>query len=767
MKLPSIESKVVLLGGGIDMASTPLARNPGFALTAINVEPGVTGGYRRTLGFDRFDGRPRPSQSKGYWVMRTDGATALPAASLQAVTWSGGAGVLLHVSGNDAFIGSDSTPTLTAGDRITIGGVSFTLIAAVSRSARTIDDMLLASAAAADWRRSMIGEVPGIGPVRCVVALRDSVFAIRDQSLTVGGLFKATAAGWQAITDFGSSFTVQDGYGIDDGEVELIRHSDSATITAVAQLAADGATGTMFIPQGQSVVAGNVLRSEPASTYAVTLSAALAGTSTLTADTATNMLGGGTIADADAAGWYAYIGGSFFPVLSYKKKDTTTSTVHTLTLWNPHGRTVPTGTALTLYRYSAFCEVVANQGATTLKAGGRYDVAVHNFYGDPTWRRAYLASGVQRCLELREDGRLIPLLANTASPANDTPIKVEAHADHLFLAYPGGQYVHSGAGNPHTWSALLGANSFAVGDEITGMRTSSGGILMITAKNRTIALYGTGSKDWQQKVISESVGVLGGTLQSLFVPIGLSDRGLVRLDRVQEYGDFTLNRLDPADKVQSIIERFHWHASTQVAAANQYRLYATSGRNLAIKINADDSIEATEFSYGAPVDQIWRYDEQDERNFFTLSGKDGLVYELDEDATSFDGQQIVWLLRLAYSHFGTPTVVKSWRSAAIEQSDSARLRAKIAWSLDYRHGRQFKSESTELDRDGGQDGVWNYSNWNQFYWATEAQDESNIQPLNGHGTSISLAFSGRSASEPNFNLTGLIISYIQRRLQRG
>ncbi|MFM1640882.1 hypothetical protein [Aeromonas salmonicida] len=766
MKLPSINSKVVLLGGGLDLATTPLAKSPGFAITAINVEPGVTGGYRRTLGFDRFDGRPRPSKTKGYFVFRTDGATPLPSeATFQAVAWGGGAGVLLHVSGVDAFIGTDSTPSLAAGASFSISSSSYVLASASSRSARTIDDMLMASAKAADWRRAAIGPVPGIGPVRCVVAIRDEVFALRDKSLEVGGLYRSTGSGWQEVLGLGSQVLVQDGFGIDDGDIRLIRHSDSATFDCAAQMSGDGYSGTLALPSGQTLASGQVLRSLPVNNYAVTLSSALAGTTTPTAETATNMLGGGTIDEKDSAGWYALVGGAFFPLVSYKKKDSTASTIHVLTVWNVHGRSVPANTAIAVYRFAAFCEVVSSK-AITLKAGGRYEALVHNFFGDPTMRRAYLASGVQRAIELREDGRVVPIITNPADEAADAPIKIEAHASHLFVAYRGGQYSHSGPGNPLTWSGLLGANTFAVGDEITGMRTSAGGVMMVTAKNRTLALYGSSSKDWQQKVINESVGVRDGTLQPAFVPIGLSDRGLVRLDRVQEFGDFALNQLDPEEKIQPIIERFGWHASTQVAAANQYRLFSPSGRNLVVKLNADGGIEATEFSYGVPVDQAWRYDELDERNFFTLTGRDGIVYELDVEATSFDGAQVIWLLRLAYSHFGSPTVVKSFRGMTIEQSQRARLRAKLSYSLDYRHGRQYKADSLSLQQDGGQDGIWSYSDWNQFYWATETADESNSLALQGNGTSLSLAFTGRSATEPNFNLTGLMINYIPRRLSR-
>jgi hypothetical protein len=101
----------------------------------------------------------------------------------------------------------------------------------------------------------------------------------------------------------------------------------------------------------------------------VTLSAALAGATTPTAETATNMLGGGAIDEKDNAGWYALVGGSFFPVVSYKKKDDTSSTIHVLTVWNVHARVVPANTAITLYRFTAFCEVVSSK-AIVIKAGG-------------------------------------------------------------------------------------------------------------------------------------------------------------------------------------------------------------------------------------------------------------------------------------------------------------------------------------------------------------------------------------------------------------
>lgn len=55
-------SQTVLLRGGLNLVSPPIAIPPGQASAAINYEPDVAG-YTRVGGYERFDGRPRPSDS--------------------------------------------------------------------------------------------------------------------------------------------------------------------------------------------------------------------------------------------------------------------------------------------------------------------------------------------------------------------------------------------------------------------------------------------------------------------------------------------------------------------------------------------------------------------------------------------------------------------------------------------------------------------------------------------------------------------------------
>ncbi|MCV0395478.1 MAG: hypothetical protein K5872_22280 [Rhizobiaceae bacterium] len=55
-------TSTVLLRGGLDLVTPPVAMDPGKCIAALNYEPEADG-YRRIGGYERFDGRPRPSEA--------------------------------------------------------------------------------------------------------------------------------------------------------------------------------------------------------------------------------------------------------------------------------------------------------------------------------------------------------------------------------------------------------------------------------------------------------------------------------------------------------------------------------------------------------------------------------------------------------------------------------------------------------------------------------------------------------------------------------
>jgi hypothetical protein len=63
--------------GGLNLVDTPLKLKPGQLLASKNYEPGIRGGYRSIIGYERLDGRTEPSQAQ-YWQLDYDGATRVP-----------------------------------------------------------------------------------------------------------------------------------------------------------------------------------------------------------------------------------------------------------------------------------------------------------------------------------------------------------------------------------------------------------------------------------------------------------------------------------------------------------------------------------------------------------------------------------------------------------------------------------------------------------------------------------------------------------------
>lgn len=135
---------------------------------------------------------------------------------------------------------------------------------------------------------------------------------------------------------------------------------------------------------------------------------------------------------------------------------------------------------------------------------------------------------------------------------------------------------------------------------------------------------------------------------------------------------------------------------------------------------------------------MWRYDEAKERNFIALSGI-GFVYELNDDAFSFDDQAIRWTLKTAYMHLGDPGTNKSWRSVLLEQGTSAIFNCDFWWNLDYRAGMLFSSEKIDANFGSLDSALWNAATWNQFYWNSKQSEQVGNVQLSGNSTSISFA----------------------------
>ena len=126
---------------------------------------------------------------------------------------------------------------------------------------------------------------------------------------------------------------------------------------------------------------------------------------------------------------------------------------------------------------------------------------------------------------------------------NDSPQYICAHRNHLFASFTGGQLGHSLVGHPNRWAVLLGSEQFGLGDEITALSSTTGGVLIIGCQNKTSGLHGSGREDWVLKDIS-AVGINPNTVvkhhytywQLTKKPVSLG------IDQTEQFGDFRLRR---------------------------------------------------------------------------------------------------------------------------------------------------------------------------------------------------------------------------------
>lgn len=209
--MSGLQTSTYLLRGGLDLVTPAIQVAPGFAISCKNYESEVRG-YRRVPGHERTDGRSAPSEAS-YWVLNYDaGSAAIAVDDVVTGATSSATGKVLvaqvietgTIGGGDAagyLVLTDVSGTFQDNENLQVSAVTKAVAngTATERGAdNDTDDSTWLRAAIAE-RRSLIGAVPGSGPVRGVWMYKGNRYAIRDNAgATAGVLFKATTSGWTA-----------------------------------------------------------------------------------------------------------------------------------------------------------------------------------------------------------------------------------------------------------------------------------------------------------------------------------------------------------------------------------------------------------------------------------------------------------------------------------------------------------------------------------------------------------------------------------------
>jgi hypothetical protein len=708
------------LGGGLDVVTPALSVPPGRLIGCVNFEPHYNDGYRRIDGYERFDGRPRPHLQTFIGFDLVD-ATGLTTGTVVTGDTSGATGTVIGISGNAIGV-TKVTGTFQNGEDLNTGAYTIDSLP-VEREAPdqdTEDTFLLA---AHDEYRDDIAVVPGSGEVRGVWRLRADTYAVRNNAgATAGVMHKASASGWTTT---------------------------GVTLAHYLKFDAGGGGAARDLPvEGDTITGGS-------------------SSATATVHRVINWAGG--TATNDATGYLILTGVSGGPFTNNEK-----------------------------IQVGGTDRADANGASAqfAFSIDGEYRFHNHNFAGSTNTFRTYAVNGVDDAFEIDENGVISPILIPTTAdligfdpdtdgeppPSADKPFLIEEHRNYLFLAFPGGRVVHSVVGQPLNFSGFLDAAEFGVGDEVTGLNSVVGSVLVITTERETQGLYGKDTTDWEKRLLGERTGGRLYSTQKLDTVYAIDDLGITSVARTDTFGDFmgaTVSQLvQPI--INSLRDNLTW--SSIVRKLNQVRWYFDDNTCLIMFVPQPGAVNeargtATALkvqfglaSYPIAIKRVYNIDDEleEERTFFAST--DGYVYE-DLVGTNFDGANIQSYARTAFSHLGSPARRKFFRRVDVEMSADSSLDMQIGFDLTY-GAPEVSSGLTSITTTDvpvidvfATGGFWDNDEWDTFNWDGQSVATARAN-LSGTGENIGFLFFNDSPHVAPFILQGLTVHYDSRRLQR-
>ena len=198
LQLPRVQYDLLRLSGGLDQVTPTLSLKPGVVRRAANFECSITGGYTRIAGYERFDGRPSPSDAKYFLLSGTlVGSVSLGATVTGSI--SGATGKVIALPAGQVVL-TRQVGVFVSGESLTVSAsVVITGIEIIGVAADGLTDATYKSLAANDYRAD-IQAVPGSGPIRGVAFFADHVYAWRNNA---GGtaltMYKSGASGWTSV----------------------------------------------------------------------------------------------------------------------------------------------------------------------------------------------------------------------------------------------------------------------------------------------------------------------------------------------------------------------------------------------------------------------------------------------------------------------------------------------------------------------------------------------------------------------------------------
>jgi hypothetical protein len=428
----------------------------------------------------------------------------------------------------------------------------------------------------------------------------------------------------------------------------------------------------------------------------------------------------------------------------------------------------------------------------SIRAGGRYDFTINNFYGSARFPYLYFANAVGNAWEW-SGSVLAPIHTGTASgtvgvydyliayngdfilaadgssiilgASFDAPEFVEHYKSHLFVGYSSGSLINSSLGSPLEYVTTTGAGETSFGDRITGMLTSSTA-LVVTGQNRISYMTGDDASSWVLSPVSQTSGAQPYSLQMMDEPVFLDDAGVRKLTATSAFGDWSTGTLtQPVEPL--VLQKRNTNvvpvASLKVKARDQYKLFWDDGTGLTVYLGRK---RPETLPFNLPIDVYCATAGEIENGqgdrLFVGSATDGFVYELNR-GTSFDGANIKTFIRLPFSAAGSPAQETRWTKVTFELATPDTLDVGVAFDVDYARGIGTTFQ-INVDLDAGS-AIVTTDHYEDIDWTQAVQGRLEFH-LAGIGPNIATTLITETADARQHTLSSQTYNFSRRRLKR-
>lgn len=338
------------------------------------------------------------------------------------------------------------------------------------------------------------------------------------------------------------------------------------------------------------------------------------------------------------------------------------------------------------------------------------------------------------------DGTTFAQITNSGT-AQDTPVALEVLPSELLLfAYPNGSVQWT----PQLdWQAQAGQGELAVTSDVLEIDAQPNDVTAIYCRNRTYLLYGRTSADpnWRLTDFSKDTGVVANTVQTIGDSVYLDDRGLTRLSRVQQFGNFDMSSF--SQLVDPLLQKYRRNiaASTVVREKNQYRLFFTDGSGLIASFRGADLLGYSQFAFNRDVSCTCNAEDNSGAELVFFGDAEGFVYQM-EKGTSFDGEPIVTVLRPSFTTCRRDGIRKRFFQAEIEAKASNQVSLFVQPDFDYTDSHIAEHLGHEITITGG-GGYYDQALFDEIYWSAKSLYHERLD-VKGRGTEISLFITSSS-----------------------